>query len=417
MSLRKRSGAWNFFSNSEGGKEVKCTICGQNMACNNSTSSLATHLKAIHKRDKEQDLEMTTDVANSECAEPSPAKNVKRRRKNEDGETISNERQETISRAIARLIATNMLPISLVATPGFHEFMKVMEPAYKVPCEQSIHSRLQLLYNDVKDRVQTELSDASSVAITVDEWTSRTQNAYISVEAQYINSNHRLCHVTLCNEELPGRPTAENISASIEVALTDWGLTEKTQAITHDSANVMNAAAAQLISVPNSVKCSAHLLQLVVKDAMSSVPKYEEICNKGRNLVRYFHRSTVAKTTLFNRQVQLGLRESRLLQCVETRWNSKYRMCESLLDNRNAISLVIADRSETKINEAIKLEILETDWTNMEKLVEVLNPFDVATNVLCTEKNISISIIRPLVHYLINNHMASSSCEQSNEEI
>ncbi|XP_036340039.1 uncharacterized protein LOC118749351 [Rhagoletis pomonella] len=102
----------------------------------------------------------------------------------------------------------------------------------------------------------------------------------------------------------------------------------------------MNAAAQQLFNIGDSIKCSAHLLQLVIKDALAAVPDYDKICKKGRNLTAHFHRSNIAKTALVNRQVQLGIKENRLIQCCETRWSSKYYMCERLLLNRNAICLV-----------------------------------------------------------------------------
>ncbi|XP_017480504.1 PREDICTED: uncharacterized protein LOC108375202 isoform X2 [Rhagoletis zephyria] len=156
-----------------------------------------------------------------------------------------------------------MLPISFLSSEGFRDFMKLLEPGYKVPSQQSILSRLQLFYNDVREKIANDLAEVESASISVDEWTSRTQDCYLSVEAQYIDKNSELCKVTLCNEQLEDRPNAENIASAIEVVLADWNISDKTQAITHDSASVMNAAAQQLFNIGDSIKCSAHLLQLV----------------------------------------------------------------------------------------------------------------------------------------------------------
>ncbi|XP_036342040.1 uncharacterized protein LOC118751343 [Rhagoletis pomonella] len=202
--------------------------------------------------------------------------------------------------------------------------------------QQSILSRLLLLYNDVREKISNDLTEVESASISVDEWTSRTQDCYLSVEAQYIDKQSELCKVTLCNEQLEDRPNAENIASAVEVVLPDWNISDKTQAITHDSASVMNAAAQQLFNKRDSIKCSAHLLQLVIKYALAAVPDYNKICKKGRNITAYFHRSNIAKTALANRQ--LGIKENRLVQCCDTRWNSKYYMCERLLLNRNAIA-------------------------------------------------------------------------------
>lgn len=55
------------------------------------------------------------------------------------------DREEAISQAIARLIASNMLPISIVETEGFCSFMKCLEPGYRVPWAKTIKARIDLL--------------------------------------------------------------------------------------------------------------------------------------------------------------------------------------------------------------------------------------------------------------------------------
>ncbi|XP_036329417.1 zinc finger BED domain-containing protein DAYSLEEPER-like [Rhagoletis pomonella] len=345
MSARKLSWVWSFFTKCSDGKQVTCSICGAVLSFHHSTSSLSTHLKQVHKKEPIRGGGITPDTnidaTSGECVETQASTSGGRKRKKHD--TVHDctfERQELISRGVARLIASNMFPISFVSSEGFRDFMKLLEPGYKVPSQQSILSRLQLFYNDVREKIANDLAEVESASISVDEWTSRTQDCFLSVEAQYIDKNSELWKVTLCNEQIEDRPNVENIASAIEVVLADWNISDKTQAITHDSASVMNAAAQQLFNIGDSIKCSAHLLQLVIKDALAAVPDYDKICKKGRNLTAHFHRSNIAKTALVNRQVQLGIKENRLIQCCETRWSSKYYMCERLLLNRNAICLV-----------------------------------------------------------------------------
>lgn len=117
--------------------------------------------------------------SNSGTAEP-PRKKRKRNETTQD--FCSSDRQESITQAIAKFISTSMLPLSLVSLQGFQDFMKVLEPAYKMPCEQTIRSRLQVLYNKIRSIIEQKLAVTSSVSLTTDEWCSRAKDRYISVE-------------------------------------------------------------------------------------------------------------------------------------------------------------------------------------------------------------------------------------------
>lgn len=252
-----------------------------------------------------------------------------------------------------------------------------MDPGYSVLCGQTILTRLKLQYEEMKKQVLQSLAKVHSVSLTIDEWSSRAQDSYISLEAQYLDDNFNMHHVTLCNEALDGRPNAINIAASVNDAINEWKLMGKVVAIVHDSASVMHAAVTHVQGLPISINCNARMLQLVVKDAMAAVPKYDEIITKGRALVMHFRKSNLASNALSQKQRQLELKEKRLKQSCETRWDSKFDMCEALLVNRRAIALALADRSQTTSAVAQKLEITEAEWSTMEDMVKILQPFQV----------------------------------------
>ena len=197
--------------------------------------------------------------------------------------------------------------------------MALLDPGYSVPCGQTILARLNLQYEGIKKQVLQTLAKVHSVSLTIDEWSSRAQDFYISLEAQYLDDNFNMHHVTLCNEVLDGRPNAINIAASVNDAINEWKLMGKVVAIVHDSASVMYATVTHVQGLPISINCNAHMLQLVVKDAMAAVPKYDEIITKGHALVMYFRKSNLASNALSQNQRQLELKEERLKQSCETR--------------------------------------------------------------------------------------------------
>lgn len=90
-------------------------------------------------------------------------------------------------------------------------------------------------------------------------------------------------------------------------------------------------------------------------------------------------------------------------------------MCESVIKNRAPITLVLSDREITKPDTARKLEISE--WSDMENMVSLLKPFQVATTVLCSEKNVTISMVRPIISNIIKKHLAVSPSDDENTKI
>ena len=72
--------------------------------------------------------------------------------------------------------------------------------------------------------------------------------------------------------------------------------------------------------------CFAHTLNLVMKDSFKAHPDLLEIQQKSSAIVVFFHHSTKAADKLKEIQVQQKFTEKKLIQAVETRWNSVFHM-------------------------------------------------------------------------------------------
>ena len=60
------------------------------------------------------------------------------------------------------MIALTLLSISIVQSPGFIQFMNVIEPTYKVPSAPTMTARLQMSFEELK-KVCIKLAKAHSV--------------------------------------------------------------------------------------------------------------------------------------------------------------------------------------------------------------------------------------------------------------
>lgn len=104
------------------------------------------------------------------------------------------------------------------------------------------------------------------------------------------------------------------------------------------------------------------------------------------------------------KQEELGLSVSSLLQYCKTRWNSIFLMLDRLVKNRNAVMSVLIDHNITSTTIAKKLEISASEWIDMENLTKVLEPFQMATLVICSE-DACISMVLPILDRLLKDHM------------
>ncbi len=82
-----------------------------------------------------------------------------------------------------------MRPFSVVDNVGFHELVWVLEPRYHMPSRPHISQEVvPALYCEAKTKVLDGLKKAENVAITMDGWTSRACQSYITVTAHVITT-------------------------------------------------------------------------------------------------------------------------------------------------------------------------------------------------------------------------------------
>ncbi|KAH7969549.1 hypothetical protein HPB52_019377 [Rhipicephalus sanguineus] len=182
------------------------------------------------------------------------------------------------------------------------------------------------------------------------------------------------------------RNTGENIMQRIQEVIAVWKLDGKVTAVVIDNASngIKAVNALRDILEPNDVTCSAHSPHLSIKKALSD-KEIDGLCQKTGKLVADFRHSTIASDQLTRRQELLSLPRERLTQSCPTRWSSTYQMHAKLIKHRPAIQSVLADRAIVTANSAQNLEISQQEWNVISELCEVLEPLQLATNILCSD--------------------------------
>lgn len=275
----------------------------------------------------------------------------------------------------------------------------------QTPCSETLKKRLYLLYDRMKEKIKLEMSKAASVTCISDFWSSKNQDAYITVVCQFLTDNWELKSYTLTTKEVEERHTTIHINTRILEVFHEWEIDGKTTTVVTDNAiNVTNAVKAlPNLTVNEGTTCAAHTMQLAISKGLD-ITEINLFCQKARKMVGHFRHSNIAWEALKENQENLKMPVLKLIQSVPTRWNSTFDMLERLLKNRRPVESVLADRSVTKAKVAQNLEISEHEWHIMENFVNVLKPLQVATTVLCAH-NSSFSMVRPIVRSLLENHL------------
>jgi len=303
-----------------------------------------------------------------------------------------NPRVERLNKLLVDLICREGLPFSLVDSDAFREFVHELDPRYRIPDRHALSERLVLQrYETVKSDIQASLSKSPAHAITTDMWTSSNNFSYMGVTAHWLDDEFSIHNKCLAVRPAPGSHTADFISTELDAVLTEWSIpTATVTAVTDSGANVKKALAN--MAVERWRPCFAHTLQLCVNGSLTQkeVSELPKIMAKARAIVGHFRRSPLATTQLERAQQQLDLPRHKLLQDCATRWNSQCVMLERLLEQRDAVSLVLASVPTVK-------NLSAQQWSTAAELTSTLRPFLEVTTLMSGASYPTISMIVPVV--------------------
>ncbi|XDV31713.1 hypothetical protein PO909_002676 [Leuciscus waleckii] len=220
-------------------------------------------------------------------------------------------------------------------------------------------------------------------------WTSINMDAYLAITCHYIDDSYKMNTVLLDVEKFPNRHTAENMALVKMNVMMEWAITDKVKCLVTDAAANM-IACARILQVRHSV-CIAHALNTMVKKSFDQVPALCDIRNKAKKVVTYFRSSTSAKEMLTQVQQDMNRPVLKLVNEVETRWNSTFHMLQRQHDERQTVGASLA---------SLKTDIAPLhaqDYEAIQQILCVLAPFHLATVELSEEKRVSGSKVIPLL--------------------
>ncbi|XP_063765467.1 zinc finger BED domain-containing protein 4-like [Eleginops maclovinus] len=306
------------------------------------------------------------------------------------------------------MIVQDSQPFKVVDDQGFRALVSLLDPTYVLPSRQTLKSMMEARYREEKQKAKDKVQKATAVALTSDMWTSIHMDSYLAFTCHFVDEEDKLATVLLAVAKFGERHTASNIATVKGSILEEWEIPKaKVMCLTTDGASNMHLCSS-IMEVRHS-HCIAHALNLVVKKALKLTPGLEEVRTKARDIATYFRTSTVARERLLCLQNQMGGPTNKLIQEVDTRWNSTLDMLQRLYEQREPVGAALASL-QTDV-----APLTSNQYHSISQCISLLAPLKEATVELSAEKHVSGSKIIPLVKML--RHIIATKQRQLTDEM
>ncbi|XDV26376.1 hypothetical protein PO909_030116 [Leuciscus waleckii] len=311
----------------------------------------------------------------------------------------------TLTDSVTRYIAKEMQPFNTVEKPAFKEMLYNFDKQYELPGKTYISkTAIPNLYREVKDEILKDLKEIDFYSATTDMWSSVNMTPYMSLTVHYLTTDWTLVSKCLETRYTPENHTADTLSETLKCILSDWELDEKKKSCitTDNGANIV--AAVGKLGWP-WLNCFGHNLHLAVTNAIASEKdRTARALGLCRNLVNTFSMSWIKRRDLKKAQMEADIPQHNLVLDVSTRWGTKQKMIDRVLEQIPAIRRVlIDDRKHGHLNPTWQ------DVSVLESINAALKPVADFTDVLSGEKYVTVSSVKPVLDLLKDELLSPDS--------
>ena len=424
---RGKNPIWQYFQKlSNNQSKAECTECnkilslGSDKPRHQTVSGLKSHLSTCHKdiytiylkRVAEDDGEQVNKKMKAESGasgskpvttwtQPTLQNLSERRVEWPDDHEITHR----IDKCLMDLIIVDMLPYTVVNGPAFKR-LNFGDPLgtrrYRLKSEKYFRTTLMpATYDRVSQKVKQQLSTAAWISFTTDVWTNPSKTcSLLSFTGHFLEGPVRR-KVVLSAMPLEDDHTGVYLASKLKEAISKWEIESKVHVGVRD--NAANMICAMRHADVCDVSCAAHTLQLVLHDAVFTQTSVEAVVKKCRRVVAHFKHSEQACRHLREYQASRDVPEHKLVQDVDTRWNSTFLMLERLAEQQKAINLYGVERGGIDT-------LTNAEWELVERVVKILKPFYAATVELSSD-DACVSVIIPLLA-MLHGKLESTSADR-----
>jgi hypothetical protein len=261
---------------------------------------------------------------------------------------VTKEVNRKLNDLIAKWVVKGSVSLRVVDGDEFKDIFTFLNPELSVSSRRTLGRNIKNAFGNAQNAIIKLLHDLdSSVALTVDGWSSSTMDSYLGVTVHWIDINWCRRQMVLDVVTAPESHTAASLASAIKEVVDSYGLSGKVISITTDNADNMINAGKLLSAALTSddfvhIRCGAHTVNLVAQAAYNV---FQSRISGLKSVVRYMNKSTKASTDYRriaetddewkarqNRYKPSAPKSRRKIPLdVKTRWDSTYQMLNAAL--------------------------------------------------------------------------------------
>jgi hypothetical protein len=197
------------------------------------------------------------------------------------------KRQQELRQFLVDWIIEDIQPISIVTSPKFRQLFFQLDPAFILPCPETVKAIIHAAYNFSFPSLQQIVKiQAKSVSLTLDLWTAKNRQGYLGITCSFLDNTFDLREFTLDIAYIRYPHTSKHILETLEQVLEEWKIRELVFTVTTDSGSNVKKAIQDMEGV-NWLRCTAHTLHLVVGKGMKPA---EILIARVKRLIDFFLR-------------------------------------------------------------------------------------------------------------------------------
>ena len=146
-------------------------------------------------------------------------------------------------------MGANGVPNSTIKNPEFKAFVQEMDPKYPIPGTASLGKATDMLYLEMKAKIESCLLNTKSISLCTDVWTKKGMtSSYLEVTAHF--SSGDMQSATIAVKHMQGSITGFAIRSAVDEILSDWDIPiNKVKAVVTDNGSNMVRAFKEHIMV------------------------------------------------------------------------------------------------------------------------------------------------------------------------
>jgi hypothetical protein len=180
----------------------------------------------------------------------------------------TNEDQKELWELFSDLIIENSQYMDTISRTNFHQFIHKLDPAFIMPCQETVDSIIHASYNSSFSQLQQLIkNEATSISLAVDLWKAKNHQGYLGITCSFLDQKCELRDVTLDVAYVRYPHTSEHILDALEDVISRWKIRDLIFTITTTNKSNLKYAILNM-KKPNWLGCIDHTLQLVIGKAL-----------------------------------------------------------------------------------------------------------------------------------------------------